>query len=310
MLTARIALVTGAVAALLISGSVAAQASVRTEVHCNTMGKCSVVAHAAGKPGGGHGSGSASHSQAASGHRSTGGSGVAGGRTLVASGGAAVRVPAAPAAAPLTPSQMVAGSASLAACGGRNPTNFIVCLGTPATARGTTPVAAGKASPKAPPPRPATPAELAAAALATLDLPTPKIGSAPCTGPDCMGAVGVPVWLWTQPWTPKTTTAAVRGTKITATAKVAKVTWSMGDGGTVTCKSPGTPYRGSYGFEESPDCGYMYTKTSADMPGMRYPVSATATWNVTWAGDETGSTTTTTRATVQVMVGEYQVLTQ
>lgn len=125
-----------------------------------------------------------------------------------------------------------------------------------------------------------------------------------------MGAVGVPVWLWTQPWNPQAATAAAGGIAVTVTAKITDVTWSMGDGHTVTCAGPGTAFAESMGFRDSPDCGYRYSQPSRNQPGGKYPLTATATWAVQWTGAFTAATTITTASTVQVAIGEYQSLVQ
>ena len=123
-----------------------------------------------------------------------------------------------------------------------------------------------------------------------------------------MGAVGVPVWLWTQPWTAQSATAAAGGISVTVTAKITNVAWAMGDGNTVTCTSAGTKFDVSMGFRDSPDCGYRYQKTSRAQPGGKYTVAATATWAVTWTGAVTAATTVTTSAAVQMTIGEYQAI--
>ena len=125
-----------------------------------------------------------------------------------------------------------------------------------------------------------------------------------------MGAVGVPVWLWTQPWAPQTATAAAGGVAVTVTAKMSSITWNMGDGHSITCNGPGTAFNESMGFRDSPDCGYRYQQPSRNMPGGKYPVTATATWNVQWTGAFQNATTVNTANTVQVAIGEYQSLVQ
>ncbi|WP_331752217.1 ATP-binding protein [Streptomyces sp. NBC_00829] len=139
------------------------------------------------------------------------------------------------------------------------------------------------------------------------------IGSAP--GPDQPGLVGMPVWLWNHKsdttWGPNSATAAVPGLSVTATARVTKITYSMGDGGSVTCTTAGTPYKQSYGNKSSPDCGHRYTKVSAGQPGGKFTITATSSWEVTWQAsngasgtlpDEIRTSTTTAR------VGELQVV--
>ena len=86
----------------------------------------------------------------------------------------------------------------------------------------------------------------------------------------------------------------------------------MGDGNKVTCTKAGTPYKASYGVQESPDCGYVYTKSSSDEPSGTYTVTATSDWVITWEGaGQTGTIRLNglTRS-VQIAVGEAQVLVQ
>ena len=181
-----------------------------------------------------------------------------------------------------------------------------VCNVTPAPAAPGAPTA--PAAPAAPPPP--SPAQLAQQAYSQIRLNKPAIGSAPCTAAGCMGAVGVPVWLWTQPWAPQAATAAVGGVAVTVNAKISNVTWSMGDGHTVVCNGAGTAFNEAMGFRDSPDCGYRYSQPSRNQPGGKYPVTATATWTVQWTGAFNAATTVTTASTVQVAIGEYQSLIQ
>ena len=139
-------------------------------------------------------------------------------------------------------------------------------------------------------------------AVARLEVKTPTVGSAPCSGPGCSGAVGVPVWLWTDPWTTKSATVAIDGVSITATAQIRTITWDLGDGRQVVCNNSGTPFDVSMGWGESPTCGAAGYQTPADA----YTITATATWDVTWTGAETGQDVLTTTATRQIRVGEYQ----
>lgn len=157
------------------------------------------------------------------------------------------------------------------------------------------------------------PAELARQARDKMTLRGADIGSSP--GPGKPGLVGMPVWLWNNKsdttWGPNSATAAVPGLSVTATARVTKITYEMGDGGSVTCTTAGTPYKKSYGGKSSPDCGYRYTKVSTGKPGGKFTVTATSSWKITWQAstgeggtlpDEVRTSTTTAR------VGELQVV--
>lgn len=155
-----------------------------------------------------------------------------------------------------------------------------------------------------------TPAQLAQMAVAQLQLPTPQIGTAPPSKEDVIGLVGVPVWLWTDPaqWRPISATAAVPGLSVTAVAEIGSITWDMGDGTDVVCTGPGTPYERSYGDQESPDCGHVYTRTSGGLPDDSYTITATATYDITWSGATSGSTTRERSASTTLPIGEAQVI--
>ncbi|MEJ8654994.1 ATP/GTP-binding protein [Streptomyces sp. MS1.AVA.4] len=127
--------------------------------------------------------------------------------------------------------------------------------------------------------------------------------------------VGVPVWMWVQqsPSTfgPNTASATAGGVTVTATAKVTKIVWKMGDGSTVTCNGPGTPYKASYGKQDSPSCGHTYTRTSASRSGGAYALTATSTWTVDWqvsGSGESGQLTEIRQSQEQVAIGELQVV--
>lgn len=158
-----------------------------------------------------------------------------------------------------------------------------------------------------------SPAQLAAEAVNKLPIRGPLIGVAP--RPDGAGLVGLPVWLWTQvspeTWGPSSATASVPGLSVTATARATKIVWSMGDGATVTCASPGTPYKPAYGNRPSPDCGYTgYTRPSSTVSGGRYTITGTTTWAVRWfGGGQSGTLTVTRRSTTSIDVDELQVVT-
>ena len=129
------------------------------------------------------------------------------------------------------------------------------------------------------------PAVLAQQAVRQLSLPSLSINTSPSTGSDQL--VGLPTWLWleTGSWHPITATAAVPGESVTATATPTSVTWNLGDGNTIECQGPGTPYAATDSpGEASPNCGHTYTDTSAGQPNNAYTVTATVSWAVDWAG--------------------------
>ncbi|MEU8337858.1 hypothetical protein [Micromonospora tulbaghiae] len=156
--------------------------------------------------------------------------------------------------------------------------------------------------------------ELTQRAIAQMNLDGPDIGIAPRT--DGAGLVGLPIWLWNRvspnTWGPVTRTAAVPGRSVTATARAQKVVWDMGDGQSVTCTKPGTPYQPSFGNKRSPDCGYDgYRQPSSTRPGGRYTVTATTTWLVAWSGggSNTGSQSIDLSSTTTIDIDELQVIT-
>ncbi|MEU5417527.1 ATP/GTP-binding protein [Streptomyces clavifer] len=170
-------------------------------------------------------------------------------------------------------------------------------------------VPTGQAGPGAPV---IDPEAVARRAAASMRLDGPKVA-----GPRAVGTyvVGMPMWMWAEPssstFGPVSASATAGGVTVTATAEVTRVRWAMGDGATVTCHGPGTPYRKSREVTESPDCGHLYERPSYDEPDGRYRGTATSTWTITWSapalGD--GGTFTETRQTpFTVDVREVQVV--
>ncbi|GAA5110823.1 hypothetical protein GCM10025762_19140 [Haloechinothrix salitolerans] len=153
-----------------------------------------------------------------------------------------------------------------------------------------------------------SPAELAQMARKQLRLPTPTIAANPVGDQ----LVNLPTWMWlSSGWGPVSATASVPGVSVTATATPTSVTWSMGDGSTVTCTGAGTPFRaGSDPKAPSPDCGHTYRTSSAKQAGQAFPVAATVHWTVTWAGAGQGGTfpDLTTTGNAAFRVAESQAL--
>jgi len=161
------------------------------------------------------------------------------------------------------------------------------------------------------PPAGPTPQQLAAEALAKIHLLGAQIGIAP--KPAGRGAVGLPVWLWTavapNTWGPISASASGGGITVTVTAKAQQIAWDMGDGHSVTCANPGTPYSASYGNAQSPTCGYLYTQSSRGRAGGRYEITAVTSWRVEWAGGgQNGVLTPTSQAQTSVQIDEIQVV--
>ncbi|AEM88712.1 hypothetical protein [Streptomyces violaceusniger] len=156
-----------------------------------------------------------------------------------------------------------------------------------------------------------SPAQLAQQAVDKMTLRGPRIGIAP--KPGGKGVVGMPVWMWagksTETYGPNTASASAGGTTVTATAKVSKVVWKLGDGSTVTCTTAGTPYKASYGKKASPDCGHRYTQASSTTASGKYHITATATWTIGWqGGGQNGQLTEIRDSAVDITIAEVQVL--
>lgn len=119
-----------------------------------------------------------------------------------------------------------------------------------------------------------------------LVLSVPSMLSSPGPEADVPKVVNVPTWAWIDKagWTTVTATASAPGVSVTATASPEYVGWLWGDGSSSECRGPGTPYvRGvSDPAAASPDCGHTYTQTSKRGPGLRFPVTATVHWRITW----------------------------
>jgi hypothetical protein len=164
--------------------------------------------------------------------------------------------------------------------------------------------ATSPAGPAAPP----DPRVLALRAIATMRLRAIGIGMVPEAQAGSVGIVGMPTWMWVadpgqHTWGPITRTVSSAGYSVTATAKVQRVVWAMGDGTTVTCTKRGTPYADSFGKRASPDCGHIYTRQGT------YTVRATSYWRVTWAGiGQSGTIPLNFTRTAVITMGEAQVL--
>jgi len=146
-----------------------------------------------------------------------------------------------------------------------------------------------------------------------MKIPTPQLS----LSPDAASTefVGVPVWAWTpsSEWAPKSVSVSAGGVSLTMTATPEFVTWSMGDGGSMTCWGAGTPYptAGAKPPERSPDCGYTYAAPSSSSPGGYFPVAATTHWKVAWS-TTTGLAGTepelTASSSLHLRVSEIQAL--
>lgn len=157
-----------------------------------------------------------------------------------------------------------------------------------------------------------TPAQAAAELMKRFQFKGVDVGIVPKNQPGFQGSVGLPVWMWVNnpgqdsygPWTQSDT---IQGLAVTATARVTRIDWAMGDGQVVSCANTGTPYVTAYGVQQSPTCGYVYQTMSKNLAGGMYTVTATSHWEFQWAaGGQTGTDTTTAQSVTQIAIGELQ----
>jgi len=169
------------------------------------------------------------------------------------------------------------------------------------------------------------PAQLAQQAVQQMGLRTPAIGMTGGNPPDGMQIVGIPAWMWAadpgESTTPGvagvaqiTRSASAGGVTVTATGRLDRTVWTMGDGAAVTCagqKAAGTRYEGRFDKQPSPTCGHMYTRTSAGQPDEAFTVTLTAYWVVDWqvvGGGQSGTINVQRSRNVRKQVGELQAL--
>ncbi len=120
-----------------------------------------------------------------------------------------------------------------------------------------------------------SPVVVAQQAVKHLGLSSPQVEMAPPDGSPQL--VGVATWLWVDPtgWHPVSASASAGGVTTTATATPTKVVWDMGDGHSVACDGPGTPYSAS-DPSATTDCSYVWPQAGS------FAVTATIYWSVTW----------------------------
>lgn len=153
----------------------------------------------------------------------------------------------------------------------------------------------GPVAPAAPVP---TPAQLAQQAYRQLQLPLPT----PRHSPDLTLGNGAPsvvvgehTWVWTDPQTfvPQSKRVQVGAVWALVTATPTGLGFDPGNGDpAITCAGVGTPYDPSrFGpHDASPDCDYVYTRSSYGLPGDQVRATYSITWHVTWTGSTgTGS---------------------
>jgi hypothetical protein len=149
------------------------------------------------------------------------------------------------------------------------------------------------------------PAQAAANAVKQLRLAAPTIGLSPPVG--SVQLVGVATWLWiADPWRPAHASATLEGVTSTVTATPVSVTWQRGDGTTVICAGPGTPYDPDRPADDQhSDCSTLFEVAGS------YALTATVTYRTSWVATtgDTGALAAVSRtSTVPVVVDEAQAL--
>ncbi|GAA3588369.1 hypothetical protein GCM10022222_86150 [Amycolatopsis ultiminotia] len=165
-----------------------------------------------------------------------------------------------------------------------------------------------------------SPAELAAQAFEQLRLPLPVPRHSPDVRlPDGRAAtiVGENTWLWTDRsvWKPAARRVQVGAVWAEVTAVPTGMTFTSGTGGSTSCSGPGTAYQRSFGTHAaSPDCGFVYTRSSYGLPGEQARAEWSIAWSVHWTGSD-GATNVggdfpqmLSRASATFAVAEVQAL--
>jgi len=160
-----------------------------------------------------------------------------------------------------------------------------------------------------------TPNALALKAADSLSLPPPVID----LNPSLFSVVNLSTWLWIDPqnWHSFRATATAGGVSATAVAAPQSVSWSMGDGNTVVCDGPGTPFLPTISSDlQKTNCSYTYRASSAGQRSSdgesndgAFRVSATITWVVNWSatGAAGGGALTPLHTTSTVSVRVEQI---
>lgn len=140
-------------------------------------------------------------------------------------------------------------------------------------------------------PPPPSPGQLALQAANNLNLVVPSIHTSPNTldghSPDT--PVNFLTWLWLGGGlSPQSVTASAGGVSATTTATPTRqVSFEMGDGGSVSCNGPGTPWSLALdptgGGTDPSGCAYTYHQ-STDGRGP-YTVTATVGYTVSWTSN-------------------------
>lgn len=156
----------------------------------------------------------------------------------------------------------------------------------------------------------ADPYQLAVNALASVGIESPSVRTSPSENGRLY--VQVPTWLWVEPSWWQTYEATANAGRVWSTVRATPVatTWNLGDGGSVSCRGPGTAWRPGMS-EDATDCTHTYRTSSASRPSGTFDMEATVTLEVSWTSNATGGGTLpsiTRTSVVEVEVGEIQAI--
>ena len=111
-------------------------------------------------------------------------------------------------------------------------------------------------------------------------IPLPSVRTSPPVGRDQL--VNLPTWMWVEDWNPRSATATEGPLTVTVVATPRSVTWRMGDGSSIVCGAGRAWNPALREDQQSTDCSYAYTRSSANQPDLVYQARATMTWDVNW----------------------------
>lgn len=156
----------------------------------------------------------------------------------------------------------------------------------------------------------ADPYQLALDALASVEIAAPVIRTSPSENGRLY--VQVPTWLWLDSTWWRTYEATANTGRVWSTVRATPVatTWELGDGRTVSCRGPGTPWRPGLS-EDASICTHTYRGSSATQPGGTFNLEATVTFEVSWTSNVTGGGTLpgiSRTSSLDVEVGEIQAI--
>jgi hypothetical protein len=153
-------------------------------------------------------------------------------------------------------------------------------------------------------------------------LPIPKAGIAfnPPGTSGLPALVNLETWLWIDPtaWAPQRSEVEVccPSVVVRVEATPQRATFDTGDGTTVVCEGPGTPYDPARPAAlQQTSCSHTYTRGSAAEASQHFDVRAAVEWQASWqvsgaapAGGGALAPTRQASAAVPLRVGEIQSL--